>query len=129
MPRSERVGETDACSISRRWLLDPNLAAILLAMESEITRDFSTAGIPWGGLFIISAFRTASHQFEHNPLNPSSKHTRCPSMAVDLRVADLPATTTPDNVWRYIGHIAKSFGLQWGGDFQTPDNNHFQLPG
>jgi len=57
---------------------------------------------------------------------PDSLHVRCPSLAADLRVGDMPASTTPD-FWRFLGPIWKAMGGRWGGDFQTPDPNHFAI--
>ena len=30
--------------------------------------------------------------------------------------------------WATIGAIGKSLGLEWGGDWRTPDQPHFQIP-
>jgi len=56
-------------------------------------------------------------------------------MAADLRVGDVAASSTPVELWQFLGQIWKSFGGKWGGDFATgfaggfrPDVNHFELP-
>jgi len=125
--RSERIG-SDACGLSRRWSLEPVLAGMLIATERQANQIFSSEGLGWPGLFIISGYRSPSLQFRVNPLNPSSLHTRCPSLAVDLRVADTPASVTPLALWAFVGDIWKRLGGRWGGDFPVPDPNHFSMP-
>ena len=93
-------------------------------MEDRAERLFASEGLRWPGLWIISGFRTPSLQLELNPSVPNSFHTTCPSLAVDLRVADLPASTTPE-FWNFLGPIWKSLGGTWGGDFNDP--NHFDF--
>ena len=128
---SSRVSSVDACSISRRWLLEPALAHIVVEVEDLAARSMAAEGIRWPGLFIISGHRTARAQTEANPFQAHSLHRRCPSLAVDLRVGDIPATSTPFPVWSFIGDLFKQHGARWGGDFTstTPDLNHFYLPG
>jgi len=48
-------------------------------------------------------------------------------MAADLRVGDTPASTTPTEVWAFLGTLWKALGGRWGGDFRPePDYNHFE---
>lgn len=124
---SSRVG-TDACSLSRRWTLSPTLARMLVALETEATRLFSAQGFRWPGIFVISGYRSPRLQARLNPLAPQSRHTFCPSMAADLRVGNLPASTTPTEFWAFLGTIWKKMGGRWGGDFTVPepDPNHFE---
>jgi hypothetical protein len=44
-------------------------------------------------------------------------------------VGDLPASTTPREVWGALGGEWKRLilGARWGGDFTEPDVNHFDL--
>jgi len=131
MSRSERIGSADVCGLSRRWLLEPTLAQIILDAEVVAERSMASQGIRWPGLYIISGHRSRTQQAEANPLHPFSLHRRCPSLAGDLRVGDVPATLTPFETWNFIGQIFKHFGARWGGDFTstTPDLNHFYLAG
>ena len=123
--RSARIAD-DPCSLSRRWILDPTLARMLVALEDRATRIFSAEGLRWPGLYIISGHRSKRRQLAVNPSAPNSRHTLCPSMAADLRVGDLPASTTPD-FWRFLGTLWKAMGGRWGGDFKPqPDPNHFE---
>jgi len=124
---SERLAGNEVCDLSRRWILDPDLATMVLALERIATQRTTAAGIRWPGLFIISGYRSPALQAQVNPAAPNSLHTRCPSLAVDLRVGDAPASTTDVLVWKFLGDIWRTLGGKWGGDFRpTPDNNHFQ---
>ena len=51
------------------------------------------------------------------------------SLAVDLRVGNQPASTTPLEIWSWLGTIWKRVapGGRWGGDFAARDVNHFDL--
>ena len=126
MPSSEPI-ENDLCGISRRWVLDPTLAGMLVRTEAWVERIFSAEGLRWPGLYIISGYRTAQQQAEINPDNPQSLHVRCPSLAVDLRVGDVPASVTPLDIWQIVGNAWRAQGGRWGGDFPKPDVNHFDL--
>ena len=126
---SSPVGN-DSCSLSRRWILDPALADMLVALDAEARRIFSAEGVRWPGLFVISGFRSKQLQAEINPLVPKSLHTRCPSLAADLRVGDVPASLTDPTVWAFYGALWNGLGGRWGGNFlPTPDYNHFERPG
>lgn len=125
---SERLSTTDSCSLSRRWSIAPALADMLLSLEARAQEIFSAQGIRWPGLFIISGYRSARLQAELNPAAPLSLHRFCPSLAVNLRVADISASLTP-TFWPFLGTIWKAMGGRWGGDFRPePDVNHFELP-
>jgi len=134
MARSERVSESDACSLSRRWLLEPALAVAIVEVEDVATRAFSAEGIRWPGLYILSGHRTEGQQADANPFNPASHHRCCPSLAVDLRVADIAASLTPRGVWQFVADLFEAQGVRWGGDFSDPELqsrelNHFYLSG
>lgn len=124
--RSEKIEGSDACGLSRRWRISTNLASMLVTLEASSAQQFSAAGIPWGGLFILSGYRSQTFQARVNPSNPDSKHSQCPAVAADLRVADLPASTTPDIVWLKLGETWQRLGGTWGGTFSPPDLNHFE---
>jgi len=122
----------DACSLSRRWLLEPIIARALVETEAVAQRSFAAQGIRWPGIFIISGHRTAAQQKEANPSNPVSHHRCCPSLAVDLRVGDLPASTTPTPFFEFIARAMEVYGIKWGGSFQDPfegffERNHYYL--
>jgi len=123
---SERISR-DSCSISRRWKIHPDLARMLIALQDMASDVFSSQGLRFPGLWIISGFRSPALQAQINPAAPDSLHTRCPSMAVDLRVGNLPASTTPE-FWPVLGTLWRSLGGRWGGDFRpNPDVNHFEM--
>jgi hypothetical protein len=118
------VSSYDVCGLQRRWSIAPIVAQALLAMEEVARRDFAAQGLPWPGLYVISGYRSREHQAQVNPAVLSSFHTTCPALAVDLRVGDLPASTTAE-FWPYLGQIWKSLGGTWGGTFDDP--NHFDF--
>lgn len=101
---------------------------MLVTLDRRASEVFSAEGLRWAGVYIISGFRSPRTQAQINPTNPQSNHTRCPSMAADLRVGDVAASATPPEIWRFLGDLWKKLGGRWGGDFPTPDLNHFELP-
>jgi len=101
---------------------------MLVRTESYFEQVFSSEGLRWPGLYIISGHRTADEQREINPSNPNSLHVECPALAVDLRVGDVPASITPEEIWKGIGDVWAIQGGRWGGDFTPPDLNHFDRP-
>ncbi len=103
------------------------LADMLVELDAQATREFSAQGFRWPGLFVISGYRSPRLQLDVNPLAPNSLHTRCPSLAADLRVGDLPATLTPREFWEFLGAIWGQLGGRWGGRFTPEDLNHFDL--
>lgn len=125
---SERVSD-DACGISRRWAVDLGLAEMVVALDQRATERFSSQGLRFPGTFIISGYRPRSLQAQINPAVPDSLHTRCPALAVDLRVGNFAASTTPASIWSVLGRIWKELGGSWGGDFSPPDLNHFACRG
>lgn len=127
MPRSRSVAADDACSISRRWRIAPGLADMLVALEARARDIFSAEGLRWPGVWIISGFRSATLQARVNPSAPRSLHTLCPAMAVDLRVGDLPASTTRE-FWPFLGTLWKAMGGRWFGDRDPAELNHFEAP-
>lgn len=121
------VGQ-DFCDLSRRWTLEPALARMLVQTDEHLARDFAAGGVRWPGLFVISGYRSPALQAVVNPLVSTSKHSRCPSMAADLRIGNLPASTTPLELWRAVAQVWRGLGGRAGIDFRTPDVNHFELP-
>lgn len=100
---------------------------MLVELDAQATRQFSAQGFRWPGLFVISGYRSPALQLDVNPLAPNSLHTRCPSLAADLRVGDLPASLTPRNFWSLLGEAWERLGGRWGGRFTPEDLNHFDL--
>jgi len=127
--------DADACLLSRRFLLAPALVQMVQNLDRWADREIARTGLRWPGLYVISGQRTAAVQAQVNPDAPASLHTRCPSVAVDLRlgtVAGLPA----DSVWELLGGRWKLMGGRWGGDFSPgkdlfgvnrQEQNHFDL--
>jgi len=56
-----------------------------------------------------------------------SRHLYCPALAVDLRVGNQPASLTPPTVWAALGVPWETMGGRWGGRFDPPDYNHFDI--
>lgn len=97
----------------------------------------ATCGLPWEGLYIISGYRATPVEAElsnDSPVARRSLHMARragvpASLAVDLRVGNRPASTTPLEVWAWLAQHWKIVtpGGRWGGDFTAPDVNHFDL--
>lgn len=128
MPRREYIGD-DACGLSRRWLLAPDVSSALVGLERWARGHLASGRVRWPGLVIISGYRSEALQAQVNPAAPQSLHTRCPALAADLRVGDVPASLTPLEIWTALGRQWTSQGLRWGGDFDPPDLNHFDAGG
>jgi len=96
-------------------------------MEAWARCNLSASAFRWPGLFVISGHRSEALQAQLNSPAENSLHTLRPSLAADLRVGDLPASTTPWEIWAALGNWWKHHvnGGRWGGDFSTPDPNHF----
>jgi len=133
----EPIGD-DSCELAKRWILDPHLAALLLEMDWFAREEASRTGFRWPGLWIISGFRTQEVQAALDSPAENSLHTRCPSMAVDLRVGGDPASSTPPSLWNLLGVWWELHGGRWGGRFGTrpgqevprineKEMNHFDL--
>lgn len=101
---------------------------MLVALEAKVARIFASQGLRNPGLRVISGFRTAAQQARVNPSVTNSFHTRCPALAVDLRLGNIPASVVTPELWAVVGNAWKSLGGRWGGDFSSPDLNHFDLP-
>lgn len=99
---------------------------MLVALDAWARRVFASQGLRWPGLWVISGYRSPAKQARVNPSNPESLHVECPALAVDLRVGDLPASTTAE-FWPVLGTRWKAMGGTWGGHFPTPDVNHFEI--
>ncbi len=90
-------------------------------------QELAAQGVRWDGLYIISGHRDEGYQLILNPAAPRSLHTRCPSLAADLRVANQPATLTEIQTWFWLGQRWEFMGHRWGGRFRPPDLNHFDM--
>jgi len=89
--------------------------------------QFAGKGFRWPGIWIISGQRDAESQARINPDAPASLHLRCPSLAADLRVGNVPASLVGDSVWDWLGARWAMMGGRWGGRFSRRDENHFDL--
>lgn len=103
-------GDTDPCTISDRWGIDPELASRLVRMADQI---------PWG-LVIFSGARTEAHQdslrAEGRPTadNDKSTHLSCPATGADVRFA-VGAANLERRSRIEFGRAAAIAGLRWGG--------------
>jgi len=125
----------DTCLLSRRWILDPHLVSLLQDLDRWADQQIARTGLRWPGLYIISGHRTQEVQADVNPDAPASLHTRCPSLAADLRVGSVP-NIPADSIWELLGGRWKLMGGRWGGDFSPgkditgvnrQEQNHFDL--
>jgi len=137
--RSERVNEADANGLAGRWGLDPILAASLVDLEEWARCNMAACGLRWPGIYVISGYRPdpVERQLGPSPTTAARslhmvKRDGAPaSLAADLRVGNIPASVTPLEFfgWLATGWKIVTIGLggRWGGDFQEPDINHFDL--
>jgi len=95
-------------------------------MERYFKGQFAARGIRWPGVWITSGYRTQAHQAAINPDVPNSLHTRCPSLAVDLRVGSVAGIDSPE-LLAMLGGWWRLRGLRWGGMFEVPDPIHFDM--
>ncbi len=117
----------DACGLARRWALSPTLAGGLVLLERRAEERFAATTFRWPGLWIISGQRTLSHQASLNPDVQDSLHTRCPALAVDLRVGSVPGFTTAA-LLEFAGGLWMAMGFRWGGLFTDfPNPAHFDI--
>ena len=126
---SELVGR-DPCGMVRRWNLSPVVVDMLLALDAWACRQFSSEGLRWPGLNVISGYRAEALVPAFAPTAQpaqASRHRRLPSLAVDLRVGNAPASTTDLTVWGALGSRWEILGGRWGGRFSPPDPNHFDI--
>jgi len=128
MPLPEVIGtdEASACGLARRWVLDAFLARSLVALNRWQKGRFAAAGLSGPDLWIISGHRSRERQAVVNPSAPNSLHTRCPSMAADLRLGQNDPRLLTAEVWAILGGRWRlTTAGRWGGNFTPPDNNHF----
>ncbi len=123
MALPSRVGP-EWCDLANRWNLDPTLASMLVRLENTAAQEFSRF---WPGLYIISGYRSPSHNADVGGV-PGSFHTRCPSLAADLRIGNVAGVDTAE-IWAILGGMWRLMGGKWGGTFTTPDLNHFDIGG
>lgn len=126
-PRTGEPPDIASCRLQRRWLARADVINGILALDRWADGIFSSQGILWPGICIISGHRSSTLQALLNPAAPQSLHKECPALAVDLRVGIAPASTTPREVWEFLGARWRLMGFRWGGDFSRPDNNHFDV--
>lgn len=121
----QRISTIGVCGLAGGWRLDPTFAGRVVTLDRWADERMAEAGLPWPGLRIFSGYRTPAQQAELNPDAPNSYHTRCPALAVDLRVGNVAASITTDAVWAWLGAQWRFMGGRWGGQFSDPDPNHF----
>ena len=122
----EAIG-TQCASLANRWRLSARLALDIITLNQWMAREKAEAAQPWGGLWIISGYRSPSLQLVVNPQAPNSLHTLCPAQAADLRLGNEPASLTAFAEWNEVGLRWEFMGHRWGGRFSPPDLNHFDL--
>lgn len=118
--------DRDWCGLSRRWLLEPDLAVKLTQMAGRLEFPIQ----------IISGYRDPEHQrqlrYQGRPAaDPDvSNHTTCPSRAADV----WPGIAASRVVQARMGEAGVSVGLRWGGGSPVDpstgipsDWNHFDL--
>ncbi len=125
MPLPTRV-DRGACAISELFALSPRLAQMLEGLDRWAQQKFRVGTMNvWPGLYIISGQRSAATN-EAVGGAPNSRHLSCPSDAVDLRVGTVIGLES-NEIWAILGGKWRLMGGRWGGEFSTPDPNHFDL--
>jgi len=121
-----RIG-TDVCRLSEKWGISVRLADALTQMEVWATQRFAIPGFSfWPGLRIISGIRTPERNQAVGGVF-GSRHLNCPATAADLRVGNVTGLDSTE-IWQILGGWWKLNGKgRWGGDFSSPDLNHFDL--
>jgi len=101
---------------------------MLVRLEEQAHIEFEKIpGFTWPGLYVISGYRTPSHNADVGGV-PNSFHTVCPSLAADLRVGSV-AGLGSDEVWAILGGMWRRMGGKWGGTFRDPSPHHFDIGG
>lgn len=105
-------------------------------LDRWATNEAARQRIPfaWPGLYIVSGYRTSTAQAFLNPNAPDSLHVRCPALAIDLRVGNIPGLEA-GVIWAWLGARWKMVGGRWGGNFiwqgsplpNPSEWNHFDL--
>jgi len=114
----------------RRWGLDPALACLLVSLDLSAAEYLRCRGLGWPGIWIISGARDRPLAPALNPDEEpatESLHLTRPARAADLRVGNEPASLTDPSVWGFLGTLGERLGLRWGGRWDPPDWNHFDL--
>jgi len=125
MPIPSPIGD-DACTLSRRWILDPSFAEDLVRLNRFSESGFGAEELRGLSLWIISGYRSAGVQAALNPDAPDSLHRRCPALAADLRLGGSELGFGTDEIWAILGGWWRlNTGGRWGGQFQ--DQTRFEL--
>ncbi len=114
------------CGLPMRLKLSATLWQMILSLDAWASAEFRNARpypIPYPGLWVVSGQRTA-RQNESVGGAPDSRHKRCPSEAVDLRLGSVPGVSSPA-ISAWLGAKWISLGGRWGGMFSDPSPNHF----
>lgn len=137
--RSERVNEADPNGLAGRWGLDPILAAAVVDLEKWAVCEMAACGLRWPGIYVISGYRPdpverqlgASPTTAARSLHMVTRDGAPAALAVDIRVGNIPASVTPLEFFGWLSRgwkiVTVGLGGRWGGDFQEPDINHFDL--
>ena len=123
MPLPETIdGQTDACSLARRWLLDPDFAQALVDLVRRTHEKFAAEGLRWPDVRIISGYRDRETAASVGSDYETSCHSTCPAVAADLALGTIdwpPGSVVPGEwgAFAIMGGIWKLMGGRWGGDF------------
>jgi len=121
------VAGNDSLCLQRQWNISADLADKLIRAEDLAAQSFSSEGLCWPGVWIISGHRTREEQAEINPDFPNSLHRRDPSVAVDILLGNLPGPEN-DPLLAHFAIFWKALFGRWGFDAYGPaEQNHFDL--
>jgi hypothetical protein len=116
-----------------RWGIADRLDRALCELNGLAAQRFESQsqGLCWPGIWIISGHRDAPVVPALNPDHEAARaslHMVRPALAADLRVGNEPASLTDPSIWQFLGTIWETqLGGRWGGRFNPPDWNHFDL--
>lgn len=78
-------------------------------------------GVP---LIVISGRRSIT---VNRDVGGVAKSQHLEGRAFDVQVAGYQVAQIPTWWWQSLGQFGEGLGLRWGGRFQSPDLNHFDL--
>jgi len=143
-PRRKARAATRAAAAPRASSRDPRDLHPELARRWELARSaFASRHPELAQVFLTQSYRSAQDQAADyargrtapgkvvtNAQPGQSLHNYYPALAFDIAFRSGKTLHWEVELFRQFAVLAKSFGLEWGGDWKSfKDNPHFQPPG